>query len=55
MSVWQKGDSGIQSVKPLESFNWKITKGNATGAIRNALLAEHERAEYDRSFANFWF
>lgn len=55
MSVWQKGDSRIQSVKPLKSFNWKITKGNATGAIRNALLTEHERAEYDRSFANFWF
>lgn len=50
-----EGDPGIQTLKPLKSVNWKITKGNATGAIRNASLTEHERVEYDRSFANFWF
>lgn len=55
MSAWQKVDSGIQTLKPLESFNQKMTKGNAAGTIRNALLTEHEKVDYDRSFANFWF
>lgn len=54
---WVYGKKRIPEfrLKPLQSFNWKITKGNATGAIRNALLTEHERVEYERSFANFWF
>lgn len=54
MRVLAKGNSGTQTLKPAESFNCKTAKGNATGAIRNASLTEHERVDYDRSFANFW-
>jgi hypothetical protein len=55
MRVLAKGNSGIQILKPPESLNCKTAKGNATGTIRNGSLAEHERVDYDRSFANFWF